>query len=66
MLLSLVEGGGVKEAEGRSKCLIINGTQNYNSLILVIRHKLDFPLHVYSAVVIKMKLYCLSFAYDSR
>ena len=35
----------------------IYGTRNYNSLILVIRPKFGFPLHVYSGVVMKLKLY---------
>ena len=44
------------------RIIIINGTQIYNCLILVIRLKFGFPLQVYSDVIIKLKLYGLIFA----
>ena len=55
-------GGAVVVAEGGSECLILNGTQYYNSLTLVIRPKFGFSLQLYYDVVIKMKLCCLLFA----
>ena len=43
-----------------------DSTRNYNSLLLVILINLVSAPHVYSYVVITMKLYCLLVASNSR